>query len=377
MADETVREPAKASRWLAERSWFRDHRHELANIASELYPDHTRVPGTRLLSRPSWLPERPMDLGCLQLVWDDSNPPVAVNGTESETLGVRPVDPYGVAYPSYSDAMNALARPDVFDNRWVYRLIDADLTGKPQLTFCRGRYFDSINVGEATGHELAARRRDANVASLNELPLRAAVGDPCALARRSAALAVTTLTIRHDRRARRASCVLHWRDPAKVAHAGGLYQVLPVGVFQPALDTVESERRDLDLWKSVAREYAEEFLGEPEAHDRPTDYDTWSTYRSLTKARSAGDARIYCLGLGVDPVTFATDLLAVAIFESGEYDRLLGDLDDVNAEGRIEASTSFELEALRPLLAGEVPIQPAGQAVLALAWRHRETLLEA
>lgn len=23
---------------------------------------------------------------------------------------------------------------------------------------------------------------------------------------------------------------LHWRDPAKVGHAGGLYQVLPVGV---------------------------------------------------------------------------------------------------------------------------------------------------
>ena len=47
-------------------------------------------------------------------------------------------------------------------------------------------------------------------------------------------LAISTLTLRLDRASGRASFLLHWRDPAKVGHAGGLYQVIPVGVFQPS-----------------------------------------------------------------------------------------------------------------------------------------------
>ena len=74
--------------------------------------------------------------------------------------------------------------------------------------------------------------------------LRASIGDPCDLRGRPANLAIAALTLRLDRATGRASFPLHWRDPAKVGHAGGLYQVIPVGVFQPAGEGAASERAD-------------------------------------------------------------------------------------------------------------------------------------
>jgi len=54
--------------------------------------------------------------------------------------------------------------------------------------------------------------------------------------------------------------------PAKVTHAGGLYQVIPVGVFQPASGTPESDRSDLSLRRAMVREFSEELLGTSEAY---------------------------------------------------------------------------------------------------------------
>jgi hypothetical protein len=51
-------------------------------------------------------------------------------------------------------------------------------------------------------------------------------------------VAISTLTLRRSAGGD-ASFPLHWRDPAKVTHAGGLYQVIPVGIFQPVSSTLE------------------------------------------------------------------------------------------------------------------------------------------
>lgn len=371
---QTAERSVTPDQWRAERRWYQEHRHELAPVAGRLYPEHARVDATWLLCRDSWLPEHSLDLADVRLTWNDEIVPLEVDGRGPDAKGVRTA---GATYASYGDAMQAIARPSVFENRWTYRLLDADLTGDaPQLAFCRGRYFDSVDVGEAAGHELgvAVRGRSGGV-GLGDVPFRAALGDPCAVGRRPASLALSTLTVRHDRRRRQATFLLHRRDPAKVTHAGGLHQVLPVGVFQPALDSVESERADFDLWKSIVREYAEELLGESEHHDRPIDYEAWDVYRDLTDARASGLVKVSCLGLGVDPVTLAVDLLTVAVFDADVYDRLFAGLVDINDEGDLCAAIPFERRDLDPYLARELPIQPAGQAALALAWEHRETLL--
>ena len=59
------------------------------------------------------------------------------------------------------------------------------------------------------------------------LPFRDLVSDPFDAQRRAVIPAITTLTIRLRRYPAEPSFLLHWRDPAKVATAGGLYDVVP------------------------------------------------------------------------------------------------------------------------------------------------------
>lgn len=73
-----------------------------------------------------------------------------------------------------------------------------------------------IDICEAVAHEYAA----AVLAGSTTMPFRAAIGDPTDLARRPVMAAISTLTIRHDRRTGEAEFVLHWRDPEKVASGG-------------------------------------------------------------------------------------------------------------------------------------------------------------
>jgi hypothetical protein len=298
----------------------------------------------------------------------------------------------GRRYPGYADALAALDPPAVFDNRPSYRLLAADLTaGAGRMDLSLGRYFDGVNVGEALAHELAGGWPAARgPAVAGSLPFRALAGDPCDLSRRSAMCAIATLTLRRTA-AGDASFLLHWRDPAKVTHAGGLYQVMPVGIFQPADGSPSSVRSDLSLWRSMAREFSEELLGTPEDYrdlGTPLDYGRWPFYRELAAAREAGKLRVGCVGLGVDPLTFAVDILAVAVFDSDVFDRVFAGLVAANAEGRVIGpgapavpgspgvpGVSFTGEAVRRLADGSAPMQAAGAAVLQLSWRHRRSLL--
>ncbi len=177
--------------------------------------------------------------------------------------------------------------------------------------------------------------------------------------------------------------MLHWRDPAKVNHGGGLYQVMPVGIFQPVTDAAAAIRHDLSLWKSMIREFSEEFLGTSEDYQTSgglLDYEGWPFYRRLTAARDEGRLTLHCLGLGVDPLTFATDILAVAVFDAPLFDAEFARLVARNAEGRVitgdgPAGIPFTAETVARLTGGRERLQAAGVAVLSRAWEQRARLL--
>lgn len=314
--------------WMRVRSYLSAHRYELAAA----FPDG--LAGTPLLSRPSWVPTTPIPLSAVRIshvaapAWD---------------LPAASGDP---AYPSYSAAIAARDRPTVFENRPTWRLLDADLAGPaPRLTFCDGWYFDSIDTGEAAAHEHAAALLDGA-----PTPLRDAVGDPTDLRCRPANMAISALTVVRGQTDR---FLLHWRDPAKVGHAGGLYQVVPVGVFQ------SSGPGDFDLWRFLLREYAEELLGEPEVE--APDYTTWPFAVAMTAALHAGDITADVLGLGVDPLTFATDLLVRVVVTEPVFDELFGARVAVNDEGAV-SMRPFTPDAIQGL-----PTQAAGAALVRLA----------
>jgi len=369
--------------WRTIRGALKQHRHELSVAAGELYPDVARVDGTGLLCRETWLPDAPIELDELRLGWVDDPLPPPVTASSTESLPVRTLDDAGEPFDTYADAIGALDRPALFENRPAYRPLKADLSypgGRLDLTV--GRYFDAISVGEALAHEFAAATQEhGRVTDMRHLPLRSAIGDPCDLWRRPASVAITTLTVRLTR-AGDATFLLHWRDPAKVTHAAGMYQVMPVGIFQPADDNSVSVQHDLNLWHSMVREFSEELLGGTEDYARfgsPLEYEQWDFYRRLTEARQAGSLQVSILGLGVDPLTLVTDILTVAMLDADLFDDAFGELVAVNSEGQVvnDGGTSgFALteESVDNFTGGRQPMQAAGAAALRLTWKHRRSL---
>ena len=151
-----------------------------------------------------------------------------------------------------------------------------------------------------------------------------------------------------------------------------MYQVIPVGVFQPAGQ--EDERGDFSLWRCMIREFDEELRGRAEDYGPgPVDYDAWPFARHMAAALDGGQIRVWCLGLGVDPLTYATDLLTVAVIDSRVFDDLFSLSPRRNAEGSVLAAREFAAHVIDRIVTSE-PVQAAGAAVLRLAWRHRGTL---
>ena len=354
------------------RNYLRDHRYELAVRAARAYPESTAVEGTPLLSTPQWLPHAPIPLHDIKLQYTQAEEFGGITGAESFIQRLLPTRSDGTKYPTYSDTVAALAAPAIFENRSTYRLLRANLHSNPYMVFSGGHYFDGINVGDAVAHEFTA----AILGELSTQDLRAVIGDPCDPARRLVNVAVSTLTLRCDRTAGTVTFPLQRRDSARVGHAGGMYQVLPVGVFQPAGEKPWNIENDFSLWRCIIRELAEELRGDTEDYDThrgPIDYDAWPFAHQLTRALDTAQVRAFCVGMGVDPLTFATDILTVVTIDAALYDELFGQLADINTEGSIIPAVSFNAQNLERYATTE-PMQAAGAGLLRLAWQHRSTL---
>ena len=396
--------------WRRERDFLNARRHDLARSAQHWYPPSWRVAGTPMLARPDWIPAAPVPLDQVRLSWrpgGDAAPPSdgpLPDGTGPESAPVRPWRDDGRRFGSYAAALGALTRPVLFENRACYRLLGVRTApGATSLEFGPGRYFEMINTGEAVAHEYAAaalaaaspagdpaaddaRSSPAPHPAAEELPLRSLIGDPTDLRRRPVLAAVATLVLGADRAGGDTQMILHWRDPARVATGGGLYQVAPVGMFQPSHDAAWNLANDFSLWRAIVRELAEELLGAGEDYHSdaaPIDYQRWPLYAALAGARHAGSLRVHWLGLGVDPLTLVVDMLTVAVFDAPVFDAVFAGLVSANAEGRIvtgEDATGttigipFRAATVERFTTAE-PMQAAGAALLRLAWRHRDALL--
>jgi hypothetical protein len=389
MTDQPAAEIERSQqRWRHERRYLNQHRHELTRALAHLYPAGLRVAGTQLMARPEWLPAAPVPLADVQLCWRPGPLATGIDPVRpARSEGVRPWRDDGQRFASYADAMAALDPPRVLENRTCYRMLsagfganalDAAPTGPPELTFGPNRYFDVINLSEAVAHETAAQvlRQPDTELKPADLPLRTAIGDPLDLARRSAPTGIGTLVLRRDRDAGTARMYLHWRDPARVAVNGGLYQVAPAGMFQPSDEAEWNVANDFGLWRAIAREVSEELLGTSEDYgsDRtPIDYDRWPFFAALTAARRAGTLHGYALGVGADVLALDVDLMTVLVFDAPFFDAGFGGLVTANDEGPL-ITRPFTAESVEQFARAEA-MQPAGAATLVLAWQQREVLL--
>lgn len=376
-------------RWRSERTWLNQHRSDLAKLAVAIYPPECRIPRTPLVSAAGWIPSAPIPLRTLALSLNETPLTSAVTGKEPETEAVRPLRTPSVRFDSYTTAIKHLSPPALFESRPSYRLMGASVLDR-KLRFGLATYFDKLDVSEALGHEMALICMNEGIptspaALQGKLPFRELIGDPFDTSRRAVIPAITTLTLRLRRYPAEPSFLLHWRDPAKVATAGGMYDVIPAGEFQPSSVALWDRHNDFDLWRNIVREYSEELLGTPE-HDgtrsEPIKYREWDLYQQLERAQSDGTVASYMLGIGVDALTLAATILTVVVIEDDVFESVFGEAVQFNDEGeivgigdgRVTEGIPFTAESVDRMLDSE-PLASPGAACLSLAWQHRQRLL--
>lgn len=387
-SDQTAAEiSASRGRWRAQRAWLNSHRSELARMAVELHPVASRVPRTSLIAGEGWVPAAPLELSSIGVELTEEPLASGATGGEDETLAVRPLRAPNLHFDRYTSAIRHLDPPRLFESRPSYRFLGGSL-GKGPLRFGMAAYFDKLDVSEALGHEIALACMNAEISTdavRDRLPFRELIGDPFDPKRRAIIPAITTLTIRMRRHPQPPSFLLHWRDPAKVATAGGIYDVVPAGEFQPSSVALWDRGNDFDLWRNIVREYSEELLGAPE-HDgtrtAPIDYDGWPLFQRLTQARLDGTVTAFTLGMGLDALTLAATILTVVVIDDDVFTEVFGETVRYNEEGEIVAigdgrsadGVPFTEETVDRMLSRE-PMASPGAACLALAWEHRDHLL--
>jgi transcriptional regulator with XRE-family HTH domain len=373
-------------RWRDVRRELNAHRVVLAELAAELYPAQQRIPGSTILTSASWMPEGPIDLADIELAWRPDPPAPQLDGRGPPSAGARPLMASRERYDRYSRALRDLARPRLFDNRVSYRLLDVAWAGsRGILGFHYTSYFSVLDVCEASAHEFtqawltAGRKRP----SFPELPFRRNIVDPFDLSARPVLPGIATLTIRRDT-IEGHRMYLHHRDAKAVAAGGGMYHVMPAGVFQPAALAPAHQNNDFSLWRNIQREFSEEFLGNSE-HDGnsidPIAYDTDEPFASFERARQAGDFRVFACAMVLEPLTLGVELVTVAVIEAPVFDALFSGMVALNEEG---AAVSTEAgcptvgipftAAARERLRTE-PLSPISRACIELAWQYRHQLL--
>ncbi|WP_370126483.1 helix-turn-helix domain-containing protein [Streptacidiphilus sp. EB103A] len=375
--------------WRAVRRHLNANRAALAAGAADLYDTGSRVETTSLLAPPTWLPAQPVPLDQVVLRWEPEPVEPILDGSAPEGQASRPLRLPGQRFARYTQAVRYLDSPTLFENRPSYRLTHVHWgDGIGELAFSLSTYFEKLDLCEAIGHEYAQAdaTSSASVRSLwGQLPLRRAVGDPFDLRIRPMIPAITTLLLRR-RSNGEATFFLHWRDPGKVATAGGLYDAIPAGEFQPSSILGPPDGADFDLWRNIVRELNEELLGAPEfdgSASQPIDYDRWPLYRALQRGRDNGTVRAYAFGVACDALTLAITIPSVLVVDDAVFDELFGDIAPQNAEGVTVTDLDGQLAAhgipfieqnITQFLRNE-PMAAPGAACLALAWKHRALLL--
>lgn len=374
------------TQWRTVRRYLNAHRGELAVQARSLYASDTSLLDTPLLSHPAWMPPRPVLLDRIRLNWTERPTMPLVDGTGIEAAPTLPLHRSGTSFERYTQAVRYIDSPTLFENRPSYRLtgVTWDEDGGGKLSFGLATYFDKLDVAEAVGHEFAAAVM-TDEAGWSKLPLRRLIGDPFDLELRAVIPAITTLLLR-VRPSGEAAFLLHWRDPRRVATAGGLYDAIPAGEFQPSTIMGDPSGPDFDLWRNIVRELNEELLGAPEydgSSSRPLDYQRWPLYRALTRAKAAGRLRAYCFGVACDALTLAATIPSVLVVDDDAFEELFGEVVRANSEGvtvtewkgqDTKAGIPFTEATVRHFIRNE-PMAPPGAACLALAWKHRDLLL--
>jgi hypothetical protein len=334
-----------------------------------------------LLTRPGWVSDRPLPLDAVALSLRGARPDESIEAARDKAQRYWPSRPGG-RITSYSTAIQEFARPALWFNGLSYRLMEihvlpTDPTPRLELQFSEACYFDGLDTSEPLAYETALRHMFGRHNPMNG-PYRRWLADPFDLSRRCAIPGVNVLTLRFSRDT--ASFFLHIRDPTHVASMNTTH-VIPAGEFQPHANVLTIVRKDLDLWRAIVREYAEEFLGVPDAAGGGggiIDFDRDEPYVHLSQARRRGQVSVFFLGIGLDPLAWKPEICVACVWVAETFDRIFCSMISHNDEGELvvgQQNRGLEFTADNVLRYAAHPgTDPAAAACLRLAWRWRSEL---
>ncbi|HEY3469827.1 MAG TPA: hypothetical protein VGL47_32180 [Amycolatopsis sp.] len=351
---------------------------QLRSLAGSDTRPEWRADEIPMLTKPGWVLPEPILLESVEVEYEADYENEQFTEARSRAQKMMPRKRGGQRYAGYSEALVDLAGMTQLYNGWIYRPTGVVAQGGGlRLSFTGGYYYDHLDTSEVLAYE----------AAINDLAGRAAVdgayrrylGDPFDLRRRGTSLGVVVLTIRASDEG--CGFYMHRRDERRVAAAPDTIHVIPAGEFSPSDIELGSRERDFDIWHTVMREYAEEFLDVEESYGRggrPPDYDNEWPYRELIAAKKEGVLRLYVLGAGLDPLTWKPELLLICVFDHTAFDSLFAKIVPKGTEGTIVVGPRgygipFDAGSV-DRYARDPSTRNAAQACLLLAWRHRAVL---
>jgi len=340
-------------------------------------PDTWKCHDIPLLTRSSWIPEKPIDLDEIAISpWRGELERVTTS--HPRRRGERAFRPLNLRTGTgYSAALRERADKNNIWDGAIYALSDVDMENL-NLRFSVDGYFAYLDTSEVLAYE-AAQRLSIGRSRVLAGGLRRQLKDPFDFSNRTASLGVNTLTLRNKNG--QLTFFLHQRESNLIASDSQLIGAVPAGEFTPSDRTQDSLRSDFSLWRNIMREYAEEFLDEEEARGKGgtwIDYDRSSPYVELTKARSRSRLRVWFMGIGLDPLTWKPELLTVSVINAREFDIIFSNMVSENSEGLLlqghaKIGLPFEMGTVARYLSAP-DVAPSAKSLLQLAWTHRALL---
>lgn len=297
-------------------NYYDVHRAELTALIRPYYLDYTANPELPLITRPRWIPERPI--------------PIGLPGQElafgyeffAEQLTFPNVSGLNATLHEVRRSMNTSAK---MRNDDTYRPLEIEVNDRGlRLTCGPGRYFEYHDSCEILGLELSrwalanpGRRPNSDG---SDLPLRGPAENIFDLRNRSAVVGVSTLLLALDYEG--SDWYFRHERGHEVAVNPDAWSVVPSGTFQPIKPNLESHNEDFIIRSTILRELAEELLGRDELQwaddERALDFKKTPLLRDFVGLLDSGLARIYFLGIGFDPVSTVPEVLTTLIFRADD-----------------------------------------------------------
>lgn|GEM_PF-1345018 len=383
-------------KYLRCRKYLKTNRSQLSYIAAEKYQRYI-TENLPLVTGENWIPDEPVPLN--KVVLTTSQDHWNTNGDSDED--VRYSTFYQLWYmpfvsclrkaENYSEAIGALDKPKIFKNRKHFRLISVYINADVfRLTFGLSSYFKYIDTCEVLCYESAVKElaKGSWKLILNVLSKRRSL-TPFSFDKMHSNAGINTLTL--IRAGGALYFYMHTRSKNEIGSAMGQNHVVPAGEFQPASDNLTAKALDADfnILHNILREYAEEFLGMEEYEGKDgisIDYENDPPFDVFKEGLDSKRIRPFFLGLGIDPLSFKTEILTVCVFDeeifrtifknNGSEYRLQSEIEfgKLIAEGKRELNGMlFNEDNVGIFHKGNT--LPAGVACLKLAWKFRDQLM--